>query len=255
MSFFPCSYAALFAGAPDVRHMGDEDETKQTTERFSILFKRFLAKPRLHACLENLVGDTIATFDAFDTSKPMDPFDTMYKLIFQLTHRTVGCNDVAADPKLLKKSLAMFTDLDATGAIEVMFPWLPTPVKLRKLWGGARMHWMFQRIMKQRREQDQPGNDAMQLMMDAGDTDLQISVVSWEAAVCVNDTNTVCQFFSSLSVHCLPEWSTPASTQHGSPFTSLKTKSGVNLYRLKSTPVWTSTAMDLATLQRILYRG
>ncbi|OAA77091.1 Cytochrome P450 [Akanthomyces lecanii RCEF 1005] len=173
---FAAGYAALFAGAPDVRHMGDEDETKQTTERFSILFKRFLAKPRLHACLENLVSDTIATFDAFDTSKPMDPFDTMYKLIFQLTHRTVGCNDIAADPKLLKKSLAMFTDLDATGAIEVMFPWLPTPVKLRKLWGGARMHWMFQRIIKKRREQDQPGNDAMQLMMDAGDTDLQISV-------------------------------------------------------------------------------
>lgn len=202
--FFPCSYAALFAGAPDVRHMGDADETKQTTERISILFKRFLAKPRLHACLENLVGDTITTFDAFDISKPMDPFDTMYKLIFQLTHRTVGCNDIADDPKLLEKSLAMFTNIDATGAIEVMFPWLPTLVKLRKLWGGARMHWMFQRIIKQRREKGQPGKDAMQLMMDAGDTDLQISVVSLEAALSVTDINTV----DSLVHHrCIVCWS------------------------------------------------
>lgn len=177
--------------------MGDPAETAQTTERFSILFKRFLAKPRLSACLENLVSDTIATFDAFDTSVPMDPFDTMYKLIFQLTHRTVGCNDIAADPKLLRKTLAMFTDIDGSAAVEVMFPWLPTPTKLRKLWGGARLHWTLQGIMKQRRESGQPGTDAMQLMMDAGDTDLQISVVSYTAPSFVTANNIVYQCSSS----------------------------------------------------------
>lgn len=111
----------------------------------------------------------------------MDPFDVLYKLVYQLTHRTLGSNDVANDPKLLKDTLAIYTSLDDTSAAQIMFPWFPVPSKLRKMWAGAKLHWAFEKIMNDRRRTGRVEDDAMQELMDAGEKDLIISAVSFFA--------------------------------------------------------------------------
>lgn len=253
------SYAALFAGAPDAKHLGEEDNVDLTSERFATLFKRFLVKPRLDGCVAPLVADTLAAIALFDADKPMDPFDIMYKLIYQLTHRTLGCDDVADDPALCAETLSMFSDLHATGALEVMFPWLPTPVRVRKLWGGARMHWTLQRIMKQRRESGRPGTDAMQTMMDAGDTDLQITTASpspFFPLLLPRVRLILTGVRHSLSWRlCSPASSTRASTPLGSPSTSRRTRSGARACRAKSTPAWPSTVAGRTRRRRTFSRA
>ena len=102
----------------------------------------------------------------------------MINLVYQLTHRTLGSNDVANDPELLAKTLAIFGRMDDSSAINVMFPRLPTPNKLKRMWAGASLHWTFQKIMNERRRTGRRETDAMQEMMDQGDTDIVVSSVS-----------------------------------------------------------------------------
>lgn len=143
----------------------------------STLFKRFLAKNKLASSLPKLVQDVGSMLKGLDTSKPMDAFGPIYELIYQLTHRTLGCDDIADDPKLLAETLRLYTTLGSSNGLDVMFTWLPTPGRLYSKYCGAKLYFTFSRIMQKRRDTGTRGEDAMQIMMDAGDSDLDISIV------------------------------------------------------------------------------
>lgn len=102
----------------------------------------------------------------------------MHRLIYQLTHHTLGSRDIAENPVLLDQTLAIYSGIDGTSAFQVMFPWLPTVGKFRKMWGGMRLHMLFSKIIKDRRKAGTKETDAMQVMVDAGDDELQISIAS-----------------------------------------------------------------------------
>lgn len=59
-----------------------------------------------------------------------------------------------------------------------MFPRLPLPSKLRKMWAGARLHLALSAIIHDRRRTGRVDIDAMQALMDDGHSDIAISVVS-----------------------------------------------------------------------------
>ncbi|PHH77668.1 hypothetical protein CDD83_4098 [Cordyceps sp. RAO-2017] len=99
----------------------------------------------------------------------------MLPLIYRLTHRTLGCNDVADDPKLLAQTLGHFGRLDQSSGLEIMFPRLLTPSKLRKMAAGLSLHRTFVRIMDGRRRSGRKETDAMQTLMEQGTDDILIS--------------------------------------------------------------------------------
>ncbi|POR32011.1 Obtusifoliol 14-alpha demethylase [Tolypocladium paradoxum] len=166
-------FSALIAASPNVDHLLKRD----ITAHFTLMIKRFLQKHRLAANLHHLTTDTDVALRKISTLSAVEPFDVMINLVYQLTHRTLGSNDVAADPRLLAETLAAYGRMDCSSAIEVMFPGLPTPNKLRKMWAGAKLHWTFKKIMDDRRKTGRREPDAMQEMMDQGDKDVMISSI------------------------------------------------------------------------------
>lgn len=145
---------------------------------FIVLFKKLTGKEHLATCLPYLNKDARDAFSAIDTSVPMDPFVVLYDLLYKFTHRTVGCHDVAEDSALQEKTMRLYEKLDKTAAIQVMFPWLPTPTKLNKLWAGAKLHMLFGDIIRERRKSGRKAEDVMQYLMDKGESDLLSSAVS-----------------------------------------------------------------------------
>ncbi|KAG5990627.1 hypothetical protein E4U54_004060 [Claviceps lovelessii] len=166
-------FAALFSASPNIDHLYHGQGT--VSSHFVGLFKRFTHKDRLEANLATLVNDCVTSYEEMDTRAPLDPFDSLYRLVYKLTLRTLGTNDVADSPALLDETLKIFTTMDDSSALEVMFPRMPLPSRLSKMWAGARLHLIFSKIMQQRRETGRTEDDAMQSMMDAGDDEIIIS--------------------------------------------------------------------------------
>jgi sterol 14-demethylase len=109
----------------------------------------------------------------------MDPFDEIYKIVFQLTMRAVGCDDIAEDPALLKKTLSLYETIDSsTTPATVIFPWFPTPALIKRTVAGARLYMMLQKIAERRRKNNVRGEDALQFLLDQGDTMDKIIAVS-----------------------------------------------------------------------------
>jgi len=131
--------------------------------------------------MPNLMADTRRRLEllAQDPRGVTDPFESIYKIVFQLTMRTVACNEIAEDPALLDKTLHLFEAMDkaATPAV-VMYPSLPTPAKLKRMWAGAQLYMIFKKIVDERQRADRRDHDALQFMMDHGDDIRTIITVS-----------------------------------------------------------------------------
>lgn len=100
----------------------------------------------------------------------LDPFDNVYRIVFQLTMRTVGCNEIANDPHLLRKTLGIYESIEGGATMAtIIFPWLPTPARLKRIIAGIRLHMIIQRIVAQRKKTGKGEDDALQYMIDQGD--------------------------------------------------------------------------------------
>ena len=135
--------------------------------------------------LPQLIADTSTRLEGIASSPSgvTNPFDSVYKIVFQLTMRTVGCNEIADDPTLLAKTLSYFETIEQSGTpAGVLFPWLPTPSKLKRTYAGGRLYMLFQSIVNERKKTGKRDDDSLQFMIDQGDDVTKIIGVSTEAA-------------------------------------------------------------------------
>lgn len=166
-------FRKLFSAGPDIdRLLG-----RNLSAYFVTLFRKLTSKDHLLACLPYLKRDAHDALAAIDTSVPMDPFIVLYNLIYKMTHRTVGCHDVAEDPALQEQTIRYFQKMDKTSALQVMFPLLPTPTKLGNIWAGARLNMLFGDLIRERKRTGKRGQDTMQILIDKGESDLLSSAV------------------------------------------------------------------------------
>jgi hypothetical protein len=83
-----------------------------------------------------------------DSSGITDPFDSIYSLVFKLTMRTVGCNDIADDFEHLRTIMGHYEVMDKSFTLLlVYFPWLPTIQGLQRKLAVARIYLAFKRIV------------------------------------------------------------------------------------------------------------
>ncbi|KAF1815451.1 cytochrome P450 6A1 [Eremomyces bilateralis CBS 781.70] len=179
---FSEGYAVLFGNAPRFSVKNEDGvETSGVEGGFDTYFNRritrLMKKGRFVRNLHLLVNDTRQALSqlAKAESNILDPFDDIYRIVYRLTVRTVACNDIADNPDLLSRSLKAFETIDAsTTPSTVIFPWLPTPASVKRMVAGARLYRMVQNIVEARKSAGVRGEDALQFLVDQGDSIAQI---------------------------------------------------------------------------------
>jgi cytochrome P450 len=123
--------------------------------------------------LPSLIEDTKRRLDALATepSGITDPFDSVYEIVFQLTMRTVGCNEVANSPEHLQNTLRWNQTIEQSSTMPaIIFPWFPSPALLRRTLAGIKMYRLFDNIIEERKRTGKKEKDALQYMIDKGDS-------------------------------------------------------------------------------------
>lgn len=161
---------------------------------------------------------------AKDPTGVTDPFESIYEIVFQLTMRTVGCKEISDDLALVKATMRYNRTMELAGTpMAIMFPWLPSPGVIRKYYAGARMYMIFDKVAKARLAEGRREEDAMQVMLDQGDSVKDILGVLWSLLIWKRCANTTCR--SSL-VLCLQDSSTVVLMLRGSLPTWLQILNG-----------------------------
>jgi len=100
--------------------------------------------------------------------------------------RTVACKEVADSPALSAQVLAHFETVDETGntALAILYPWLWSPSQIRRTWAGFRIYMIFRRCVDERRRTGRREEDAMQFLIDEGDSVRQMVEVGYSFFSC-----------------------------------------------------------------------
>lgn len=183
---FSEGYATLLAGAPQVKENNNAfSKNNAGNTGFSQWYKkrlvRVLSGQQLKNLLPQILRDVRSNLDAVAADSPLitDPFESIYRIVFQITVRSVACNEIANDDDLRERFLGLFETIEgAATPLSIMFPWLPLPSKARKLYSGAQLYRIVKKVMDDRKLLGRREDDALQYLMDQGDTMLNIISVS-----------------------------------------------------------------------------
>ena len=137
---------------------------------------------RLADGLPKMLSDAREALDklAAESNGITDPFESIYRMVYRFTMRTIACNEIADDPVLLAKTLHLYEQVEATATpISIMFPWVPTPAKLKRMWSGGQLYMILKNVVDERKKEDRRENDALQYLIDQGDSVTDMITVSY----------------------------------------------------------------------------
>jgi hypothetical protein len=123
----------------------------------------------IQAVLPHLITDVQTRL--FELPSIINPFESIYSIIWQLSMRTIGFHEVVEDRGLLEKSLSYLEAMDkAVGPLTNTYMKLPTPMRIKHMYYGLRAFLLYQGLIEKRRKTGNRREDAVQVMMDQGDT-------------------------------------------------------------------------------------
>ncbi|KAK8117712.1 cytochrome P450 6A1 [Apiospora kogelbergensis] len=194
-------FVALFGSFLDISEL-----TKNSMRRCMLIYKRCTQDDHLTTNLHHLVHDSDSHVRQMGERSVINPLKSMGLLIYQLTHRMAGAHDIANDPQLLRSTWAVYAPLEDSPYIDILFPWLPTPSKLQKIWGYTKLHLTISQIAKKRQADGKADTDMMQMLIDE-DMNSMIRSLAIIGAVLAGVFNTT--FATTWNLCCLatnPDW-------------------------------------------------
>jgi sterol 14-demethylase len=183
---FTEGYGALLGGSPTVSKKPNNplSEAESQSDGFGNYFsKRLIAMlkgPVLAQGLPQLLEDVRASIKDLAAQEPktIDPFDSIYRLVFQLTMRTVACVEIASDHEMLRRVLDLFETIERTATpLSIMYNWIPWPSQIRRTYAGAKLYMIFKNIIDKRAQEGRREDDTLQYLIDQGDDVTKIITV------------------------------------------------------------------------------
>jgi cytochrome P450 len=176
----------LFTTTPKVdRPAHEPGEAGGFAKWFTRSITAMMQKDKFVTNLPLLVSDTLSRLEAVVSRNgggregAMDPFDDIYRIVYQLTMRTVGATEIAGSPELLATTLRLFEQIEQSNSpARIIFPWLPTPAHFKRMAAGARLYMIFNRIIDERKRSGRREQDPLQYLLDTGEDTLKVLTVS-----------------------------------------------------------------------------
>lgn len=105
-------------------------------------------------------------------------------------HRVVGATEIAESDLLLRKTFSTFLKFErSTCNTRVVFPWLPTPLYVLRLFSATILYVRILRILNRRKKEDRREKDALALLTVKGETSHQVAEVSGLGQHCSRPEN------------------------------------------------------------------
>ncbi|EGN97696.1 hypothetical protein SERLA73DRAFT_111015 [Serpula lacrymans var. lacrymans S7.3] len=169
----------------------------------------------------------------------IDPFTSVYNLVFHLTIRTLGATELADDLVTVEKLAELFWNSENEFSfIHAVVPWIPSRAKKNRDKAISALYEIFADTINKRKAEQRSENDAVQLMLDQGDTVNEIApFLMWAIFIGTNTTGiVVCWILMYLKTH--PEWDAKVREEFQTLLNEYSTDSTVPMYaRLSQIPL------------------
>ncbi|KAJ1558021.1 hypothetical protein HK096_004005 [Nowakowskiella sp. JEL0078] len=162
---------SLFRTTPRKTKVADDEKFKVTL--FQRRLTTLLSNQRIEGHLLNWSTDIIGQMTQWDNT--IDPFKTIYDLVFLITSRTIFAHEFANDKSLRKKFSDLFIDLESSSSfVSNMVPYLPSSKRNLRNKAITGMYKIVNDVMTTRKVAKAEGrsipDDGFQYLIDSGDS-------------------------------------------------------------------------------------
>ncbi|KAF8510379.1 cytochrome P450 [Gautieria morchelliformis] len=152
-------YGLVNAGLRDI----DPAERKQGADSV----RKFVRTEFLEPYLPHMISDSSKDLDHWGSQGVMDPFVSLQKLVFQVVTRLAVGNELANDPRKIETVVNTFHRLQkGLTPASLLFPWFPTPARVRSVFAGFTLYRIISKAIKSRRQTGEFHQDILQTLLD-----------------------------------------------------------------------------------------
>ncbi|KAG2074823.1 cytochrome P450 [Suillus decipiens] len=148
------------------------DDISRTVNAFGDLksmMSKFFSSDALERLSPLLVEDALGVLEKWGNDGANDPFTSLNEIVFTLAARFTVCREFSEDPKKIQALISIFKRLEAGSShTSALFPWFPTPARLKKLVAGVQLYRMISAAVLSRKENGYREDDPLQAMIDKG---------------------------------------------------------------------------------------
>jgi sterol 14-demethylase len=144
----------------------------------------------------------------------IDPFKSIYDLVFQMTVRMASCDELAKDLETMEKIQSLYWTLEKSATpTSLLLPWFPGPAKKRKEAATKELFMKLYGFVETRRAAEVPSSDAIDVCIGQGMATENIVqfVLSVIFAGVINTGINACWALVFLASH--PEWKTKVKAE------------------------------------------
>ncbi|KAJ1301352.1 hypothetical protein OPQ81_003751 [Rhizoctonia solani] len=175
---FTEGYRLLFGGGPSVKDIVPDEIEKNDQEQLSFFLRRLsplLRMDRLADLTPLFMSDIERNTTNWGETGKFDPFDVIYSIVFQLTIRAAGAREIADSIEKCKEVEKLYWSVEmGSTPTSVLLPWLPSEARKRKVAATGKIYNLFDGIIKARQSEGRREDDALQVLMDLGDSTPEI---------------------------------------------------------------------------------
>ncbi|EAU84231.2 hypothetical protein CC1G_08161 [Coprinopsis cinerea okayama7 len=178
----------------------------------AIVLKRLMELQRnesLSNMIPKLVEDVRQHMERWSTRERIDPFDEVCELGFHTSVRALAAKEMADDYTFIQKLRKIYDDLDdSTTPTTVLFPWLPSPSMIKKVWSAKKVYDIIVNAINERRMSGIRQDDTLQLLLDHDDS--RYTIVSFIMGFIIAGARATGVTASWLLIYLggYPEWRT-----------------------------------------------
>ncbi|CAE6426353.1 unnamed protein product [Rhizoctonia solani] len=171
---FSEGYRLLFGAVPSVKDVNPNEIEKDDQEQMSAFIRRLsplLRMDRLADLTSLFMSDIERNMVSWGETGKFDPFDVIYSIVFQLTIRAVAAREIADSVEKCKELEELYWRVEmGSTPTSVLLPWLPSDARKKKVAATGEMYSIFDGIIEARRSEGRREEDALQVLMDLGDS-------------------------------------------------------------------------------------
>ena len=139
----------------------------------------FFANDNALKVLPTLFSDITKRMEGWGDTGKINPFDDVYKFVFQMTVRMATCKELAEDWAAIDRLFGLYWKLEKSATmVGLLLPWLPSKARRDKKQATADMYSMLSGYVDSRRSVQETGSDAIDLLIEKGDNNTDIIGVS-----------------------------------------------------------------------------
>ncbi|KJA20468.1 hypothetical protein HYPSUDRAFT_203783 [Hypholoma sublateritium FD-334 SS-4] len=129
----------------------------------------FTNKQRLTENIPALFEDINRRTESWGREGQIDPFKSIYDLVFQMTVRMASCDELANDAQELEKIQELYWILEKSATpTAVLLPWFPGRAKKAKEVATRQLYMKLSHYVDLRREAKVPTNNAIDILIRQG---------------------------------------------------------------------------------------